>query len=215
MPASRSSTPGSSASPRHPNPRGVEGSARLRARLGLCLLAVSLCASCDRATLDSIAQPPTNPSATAPSNLDPKGFETSWKLLARTLPKDTAVLSVVVSQSAIRVQAKDPQSSELVFQHEIRAGNIRQPREVSLGGQGTLAHNLFPLSEAKLSVVPQLAVEALDRVKVREPEITRVVLKRDLPKSNSLRFRVLVAGLSRQGHLEADGQGNILSVKLD
>ncbi|NRA34675.1 MAG: hypothetical protein HRU17_15190 [Polyangiaceae bacterium] len=125
------------------------------------------------------------------------------------------MLSVVVSQSAIRVQAKDPQSSELVFQHEIRAGKIRQPREVSLEGQGTLAHNLFPLSEAKLSVVPQLAVEALDRVKVREPEITRVVLKRDLPKSNSLRFRVLVAGLSRQGHLEADGQGNILSVKLD
>jgi hypothetical protein len=119
-------------------------------------------------------------------------------------------LELEIHPDRIVLQAQDPKHPEVVRQFEYRARTVTGPIKVKLEGPGKLEDNLFPLADAKLDAIPELAQQALHKIDAERGKVRFVRVRRNLPTDMELRFRVFVSSPRRDGQVDADHNGRIV-----
>lgn len=193
--------------------------------LRLTLVATLVVTGCNDVSSEGVLQPDTKPrplpkpasSAIAPG---PSLFETAT--LTRALEKLTHEISqgdenVEVSLLELRalpnkliLQAEDPKAHGHVVQWEYSNGTIKTPRIVELRGAGKLDENLFPIEGVYLQAIPRLCSIAVSHVDPQDGRVTQIVVRRNLPFSSDVRFRVFVESPRKNGQLDANRFGHPL-----
>ncbi len=108
------------------------------------------------------------------------------------------------------LQAEDLGNVGGVVEYHYRDGKVGDPEHAVLRGKGQLADNLFDADDVKLDAVPVLVREAVRRVDAESGSVELVLLRRNLPESAEVRFRVYVSSPRRSGQLDADAAGQPL-----
>lgn len=127
---------------------------------------------------------------------------------------DARVLSLDLREHRAVVQVEDPSRPGRVVEHELVAGALKEPRLAELRGSGDLSSNLFPLREVALKRVPELVTRATTEVDAEQGKVTRVLVRRHLPKTDAVRFRVYVESPRLSGFVDFDQSGNPVSDPL-
>jgi len=130
--------------------------------------------------------------------------------LRRHVPAPIKALSLLVYADHLVLQAEDPGASATVLQYVYRAGSVSAPAPVKLLGTGKLEDNLFPLDAAKIDAIPRLSREAKAKANIPEGVVARVLLKRNLPESMDIQFRVFVTSQRRDAHVDADQNARLI-----
>jgi hypothetical protein len=192
--------------------RPVAGPAARLARRSFLALAATVLAptlGCNQRAIESWLQE-DEPVGTTPSLYSEPAFGRAIGELRRRVAQPVQALSLLVYSDRIVLQAKDPASSTGVVQYVYRAGVLAPPVSVKLLGGGKLDDNLFPLDAAKLDAIPRLAREAKTKSNIPEGTVSRVLLKRNLPESMDIQFRVFVTSQRRDAALDADRNGVLI-----
>jgi hypothetical protein len=181
-----------------------------RIRRGLVLavfVSPTLLPGCNQRAIESwLSQ-----SAETEPNLYSEGaFERALTELRKRVPSPVEALSLLVYSDRMVLQARDPAARNNVVQYVVRSGRVTDPIPVKLIGTGKLDDNLFPLDAAKVDSVPRLVREAQSKANIPEGTVVRVLLKRNLPESMDIQFRVFVTSQRRDAYLDADQQGNLV-----
>ena len=110
------------------------------------------------------------------------------------------------------MQVEDDKAPGTVLEYELKGGTLLPPVRATLRGSGTLEANLFLLRSAALERVADMVSMATTRIDPAEGKVERVLLRRQLPQSSEVRFRVYVESPRLSGHVdfEADGRPVIL-----
>jgi hypothetical protein len=137
-------------------------------------------------------------------------FNRALAELKKHVPTPVEALSVLVYSDRVVLQARDPASRNNVLQYVYRGGSVQEPVPVRLIGTGKLDDNLFPLDAAKLDAVPRLVREAQAKANIPEGNVVRVLLKRNLPESMDIQFRVFVTSQRRDAYFDANQDGTLL-----
>jgi succinyl-diaminopimelate desuccinylase len=132
----------------------------------------------------------------------------STELTSRIGP-NARVLSLDVREHALTAQVEDRAHPGAVLEYEL-AGRPSEPRRAELRGKGELAANLFPLKDVALDRIPELATLATTQVDAEAGRVVRVLVRRQLPHSDAVRFRVYVDSPRLSGHVDFDASGNPL-----
>jgi succinyl-diaminopimelate desuccinylase len=122
-----------------------------------------------------------------------------------------SALRLEVHASQILLQARDPRDPKRVLQYRYRNGGLEPPRPVELRGGADLEDNLFSLSSVSLEKIPELTRLAVERVDAQDGKVSYVLVRRDLPDSDEVEFRVYVDSPRKAGHLDADKHGKPLN----
>jgi hypothetical protein len=130
--------------------------------------------------------------------------------LKKKAPSPVQILSLLVYPDHAVLQAEDPTARGKVLQYVYRSGAVSAPEVVKLLGTGKLEDNLFPLDAAKVEAIPRLARDAQAKANIPEGTVARVLLKRNLPESMDIQFRVFVTSQRRDAYLDADQNGTLL-----
>ena len=83
---------------------------------------------------------------------------------------------------------------------------------MQLTGDGDLEANLFSDSEVNWNAIPGLVGAALAQIPIEGANVSHVHISRNLPFTADIQIRVFVDGTRTSGYLDADSQGNILTV---
>jgi hypothetical protein len=145
-----------------------------------------------------------------PSLYDEKQFGRAIAELKKRIPGPVQALSLLVYPTYIVLQAQDPAATTNVSQYVYREGAVSEPVPVKLLGTGKLDDNLFLLDTAKLDAIPRLAKRAQIKANIPEGSVARVLLKRNLPETTDIEFRVFVTSQRRDAVFVADEGGNFL-----
>ena len=137
-------------------------------------------------------------------------FSRAMAELKKHAPSPIEALSLLVYPDHAVLQARDPASPKSVVQYVYRGGTVTSPVPVKLLGTGKLDDNLFPLESVKVAVVPKLSRDAKLKANIPEGLVTRVLLKRNLPESMDIQFRIFVTSQRRDATLEADSTGKLI-----
>jgi hypothetical protein len=124
-------------------------------------------------------------------------------------------LELVIYPGYTKLQAENPAKKNDVGEYEFRDGSVDDPTPVKIYGGGNLDANLFDLDPAVLGVVPQMVKDAPPRLAIPDGKVTHVTLKRGLPFTQEVRFRVFVSGASKNGSVEYDEKGAMKKVWSD
>jgi hypothetical protein len=130
--------------------------------------------------------------------------------LSERAGKPVFALRLTIDPRRVLLQAQDPIHPLRVRQFEYRDGAVSGPIPVRLEGEGHLEDNLFPLSDLSAAAIPDLAARAASRVDPQNGKVSRVVARRNLPKSADVRLRVYVTSPILDGQVDADAQGRLL-----
>jgi hypothetical protein len=147
---------------------------------------------------------------TTPSLYADAAFSKVLAEVRKRVPSPVQALSFLVYPDHAVLQAQDPTTPNRVLQYVYRAGIVTEPVPVKLLGAGKLEDNLFPLDAAKLDAIPRLSREAQGKADIPEGAVARVLLKRNLPESMDIQFRVFVTSQRRDATLGADQNGKLL-----
>lgn len=112
------------------------------------------------------------------------------------------------------LQAQDPNKPENVDEYTYRNGKIDK-RPVKLYGSGKLEDNLFSLSDVNIDAFSALHEEAQNKAKEKDVEGAKdpyMIIKKNLPFSNKVIWRVYMTGTRKNLHIEADADGKITKV---
>jgi hypothetical protein len=166
--------------------------------------------ACDRATTDPlpIAEPPLPDPAH--DLFDGKALGEAVVSLKSAARSPVQAISLLVRPDRVVLQAQDRARPAEVGQYVYRSGKVNGPVSVKLMGTGKLEDNLFPLDAAKLGAVPALIGAAKAQVKIPGAKLDRVLLKRNLPESMDIQFRVFFTANGREAFVDADKDGNVL-----
>jgi len=146
-----------------------------------------------------------------PSLYSDGGFARALTELRKHVPSPIEALSLLVYSDRLVLQARDPAARNNVMQYIVRNGRATDPIPVKLIGTGKLDDNLFPFDAAKVDAIPRLVREAQSKANIPEGNVVRVLLKRNLPESMDIQFRVFVTSQRRDAYFDADQQGNLLT----
>jgi hypothetical protein len=122
-----------------------------------------------------------------------------------------SALRLEVHPAEIVLQARDPRQPKQVVQYRYRNGKVDPPLPIELRGGAGLEDNLFPLDSVSLNKIPELARLAVQRVDAHDGQVSYVLVRRDLPDSDEVEFRVYVNSPRKSGHLDADHNGKPLA----
>lgn len=145
-----------------------------------------------------------------PSLYSEPAFDRAVAELRKRVPSPIEALSLLVYSDRLVLQARDPGARNNVVQYVVRSGHVTDPIPVKLIGTGKLDDNLFPLDAAKVDAVPKIVREAQGKANIPEGSVVRVLLKRNLPESMDIQFRVFVTSQRRDAYLDADQSGNLI-----
>lgn len=180
-------------------------------RWAASFLFAAILGGCDRREVEAwLEQPP--PAKMAPSLYEARAFASVKRaLLEKAGGSSVQALSLLVYPDHAVLQSQDPQSPKTVDQFVFRAGSVAGPVPVKLLGKGKLEDNLFPLQAVTLDNVPELVKAAQAKVDIPEGKVIRVLLRRNLPESMDIQFRVFVTSQRRDAVVNADKDGNIIN----
>jgi len=120
------------------------------------------------------------------------------------------LLELRASPDRLVLQVADPATPERVLEWEYAQGEVKEPRVVELRGAGKLDENLFPLDSVYLKAIPRLCSIAVDHVDPQDGKVSHLVIRRNLPFSGDVRFRLFVDSPRRPGQLDANRFGHPL-----
>jgi len=183
------------------------GHGRVRRGLLLAALVSPPLLGCNQRAIESWL---SQSSEAEPSLYSQGGFDRSLAELRKRVPTPIEALSLLVYSDRLVLQARDPAARNNVVQYVIRGGRATDPIPVKLIGTGKLDDNLFPLDAAKVEAIPRLVHEAQSKANIPEGSVARVLLKRNLPESMDIQFRVFVTSQRRDAYMDADQQGNLI-----
>ena len=108
---------------------------------------------------------------------------------------------------------QDPGTPANVDEFGWRDGKVQDgSTPVQLTGDGDLESNLFSDTDVNWAAIPGLVGAALVQIPIEGAQVTHVHVSRNLPFSADVQIRVFVDGTRTSGYLDADAQGNIISV---
>ncbi len=138
------------------------------------------------------------------------------KLYKAKIGGATRVLELLIYPEYGYAQIQDPKKLENVDQYDERDGNVEDGNPVKfIGDQPTLADlkaDTFDIDEVDFTAVPKMAKDAMVQLKIDDGKVTHMILKRPLPFSKEVRFRVYVDGARKDGSVEYDAKGNMKKV---
>jgi succinyl-diaminopimelate desuccinylase len=123
-------------------------------------------------------------------------------------------LAVDVREHGAIAQVEDAAHAGRIVEHELVNGAFAEPRSAELRGSGKLDANLFALSDVALRRIPELVTRATTEIDPAEGRVTRVLVRRHLPKTDAVRFRVYVESPRLSGFVDFDQDGNPLTQSL-
>lgn len=147
---------------------------------------------------------------TGPSLYSEEGFSRATAEIKKRLPAPIQVLSLLVYPDHLVLQAENPALKGTALQYVLRGGTLSDGVAVKLLGTGKLEDNVFPLDAAKVNAIPRLAREAQKKANIPEGTVARVLLKRNLPESMDIQFRVFVTSQRRDAYFDANQDGTLL-----
>lgn len=186
----------------------TRGGARRAAVLAIVVLCGALLLGCNQRAIESWLSE-AGASAT-PSLYTEEPLAAALRDLKKQLPGTVQALSLLVYRDHLVLQAQDPAAAERVLQLVYRGGSLEAPQVVKLLGTGKLEDNLFPLDAAKVNAIPRLVKDAQTRANIPEGSVSRVLLKRNLPDTMDVQFRVFVTSQRRDAAFDADQSGKLL-----
>lgn len=125
------------------------------------------------------------------------------------------VLSFIIYKNFSTLQAQDPNKPENVDEYTYRNGAITK-RPVRLYGGGKLEDNLFPMSDVNIDAVPTLIEEIQNKAKETNLEGAKepyIIIKKNLPFSNKIIWRLYLSGTRKDIRIEADASGKVTKVE--
>ncbi|HEX6272709.1 MAG TPA: succinyl-diaminopimelate desuccinylase [Polyangiaceae bacterium] len=128
--------------------------------------------------------------------------------LGRRVGADARALAVDVREHGAVVQVEDGAQPGRIVEHELAKGAFGEPRTAEVRGRGKLDVNLFALSSVALGRIPELVTRATTEIDAAEGRVTRVLVRRHLPKTDAVRFRVYVESPRLSGFVDFDHGGN-------
>jgi hypothetical protein len=140
---------------------------------------------------------------------------TALALATEPLPKPIRALSLRVYSDRLLLQVQAREEPTRVDQYRVKDGEVIGPIPVKLTGPGDLKDNLFPLQYADLKVIPKLVRQAERRAGLGDGRAREVSLRRNLPESMDIRFRVEVESPIGKRRIDARKDGRILGVHFD
>lgn len=124
-------------------------------------------------------------------------------------------LQFTVYKTFSTLQAQDPNKPENVDEYTYRNGKVEK-RPVKLYGSGKLEDNLFSLSDVNIDAVSTLFDEAQNQVKEKDIEGAKdpyMIIKKNLPFTNKVIWRVYMSGTRKNLNMEADVNGKVTKVE--
>jgi succinyl-diaminopimelate desuccinylase len=128
--------------------------------------------------------------------------------------EDARALAVDVRERGAFVQVEDRAHPGRIIEYGIEKGAFAEPRSAELRGSGKLETNLFALSSVALERIPELVTRATTEIDAADGRVTRVLVRRHLPKTAATRFRVYVDSPRLSGSVDFDASGNPLPQAL-
>jgi succinyl-diaminopimelate desuccinylase len=154
---------------------------------------------------DAVAEPRAN----APSYLERAEVKRWLPTLLQRL-RSARVLVLDVREHALVVQAEDVTHPSRVLEYALENGDFPEPVRAEIRGTGELEQNLFSLKDTALDRLADLARVAVTEVDAENGRASRVVLRRQLPHSDAVRFRVYVDSPRLSSQVDFDAGGNPL-----
>jgi succinyl-diaminopimelate desuccinylase len=148
-----------------------------------------------------------NPTPSAPSYLERVEVKRWLATLTQRL-RSARVLVIDVREHALVVQAEDPTHPSRVLEYTLANGDFPEPVRATVRGSGELEQNLFALKDVALEKLPELVRHAVNQVDADNGRVARVVVRRQLPQTESVRFRVYVESPRLDGQADFDASGN-------
>jgi hypothetical protein len=179
-------------------------------------LAIACCAGAlpsgckSRVTPDPAPDQASSAPSKGPSLLTEKPLSQAIAALTQAVGGEVMALELRMYPSRVVLQAQDPKRPSNVDQYVYHDGKVSAPVPVKLQGTGKLEDNLFPLAELSLERIPPLAGRALAELRLENGHVGFVSVKRDLPRSMSIRLRVKVSSPRKDAYWDTDVDGNPL-----
>lgn len=133
------------------------------------------------------------------------------KLYKAKVGPPTRVLELLIYPNYGYAQIQDPKKPENVDQYDERDGNVQDGAPVKfMGHQPTAAdikEDTFDIDEVDFGAVAKMVKDAPVQLKIDDGKTTHIILKRPLPFSKDVRFRVYVNGARKDGSVEYDAKG--------
>jgi succinyl-diaminopimelate desuccinylase len=149
-----------------------------------------------------------------PSLFERAPLERFLGTLAGRVGTGAKVLAFDLREHRAVVQVEDATRPGRVIEHELSLGQLKEPRAAEIRGAGDLRANLFPLDDVALKRVPELVTRATTEIDPDQGRVTRVLIRRHLPKTDAVRFRVYVESPRLSGSVDFDQNGNPVSDAL-
>ncbi len=145
----------------------------------------------------------------------PSYFERSavrrWLPALRARTGNARLLMLDVREHSLVAQVEDPGHAGQVLEYTAGDGATPEPRRAELRGSGDLATNLFSFRDVMLEKIPDLTTLAAAEVDARDGKVTRVLVRRQLPQTDAVRFRVYVESPRFDGQADFDAGGSPLT----
>jgi succinyl-diaminopimelate desuccinylase len=142
----------------------------------------------------------------------PSSFERSemrrWLSAVRERIGTARVLELDVREHAVTVQYAAADEPGAVLESVVENGRASTPARAELRGTGELAANLFALGDVSLERIPELSTLAAAQIDAQDGKIARVLVRRQLPQTDAVRFRVYVESPRLSGHVDFDAGGS-------
>lgn len=145
-----------------------------------------------------------------PSLLVPRSLVDALERVRSLAGANLQVLELRIYPDRLLVQARDPRRADRVLEYQYHNGLVSRPVEVRLIGPGRLEDNLFSLEEVRLEAVPELARRATELVDGLGGQVSYLLVRRNLPTSWDVQFRVYVKSPLKDGYVDADAEGRVL-----
>jgi hypothetical protein len=187
----------------------MTSAAPLARRAVLLVLVAASVVGCNQRAIESWLSQGDGPEA-AGSLYGETQYTRAMAELRKRVPSPIQVLSLLVYPDHAVLQAQDPAAPKSVLQYVYRGGAVSPPVPVKLLGKGKLEDNLFPLESVKVAALPRLVRDAKVKANMPEGLVSRVLLKRDLPETLDVRFRVFVTSQRRDASFQADQTGQLI-----
>lgn len=195
---------------------------RLRSLI-LVSTAVGLLGGCDGVAAEQVLEPDTRPlprpvesvQAERPSLFEAEPLDRALDALTTAIRRgdpsvEIQLLELRASAERLVLQVADPTLPDRVLQWEYSRGETKGPSEVELRGTGKLSENLFPLESVYLKAIPRLCSIAVDHVDPQDGRVSHLIVRRNFPFSQDVRFRLFVDSPRRSGLLDANRFGHPL-----